>query len=110
MTLEWSEHPAARQELLDAVVWYDDQEHGLGYRLADELAVAVRLIRDWPDAAPLYRGRSRIPPIRAKGIDVFPYRIVYVVRDDEVIVIAYAHERRRPGYWRKRLSDIVEPH
>lgn len=107
MTFEWSEHPAARQELFDAVVWYDDQERGLGDRLADELAAGVQLIREWPDAAPLYRGRSRTPPIRAKGIDVFPYRIVYVVRDDEVIVVAYAHERRRPGYWRKRLSDIL---
>ena len=56
MTLEWSEHPAARQELFDAVVWYDDQERGLGDRLADELAAGVQLMREWPDAAPLYRG------------------------------------------------------
>jgi hypothetical protein len=39
------------------------------------------------------------------GAKVFPYGTVYFVRDDEVIVVAYAHERRRRGYWRDRLND-----
>lgn len=36
----------------------------------------------------------------------FPYHIVYFVQDDEPVVIAYAHQSRRPGYWRDRLEDI----
>ena len=36
--------------------------------------------------------------------DVFPYVIYYQNLDNQVEVIAIAHERRRPGYWRKRLK------
>ncbi|MBX3089269.1 type II toxin-antitoxin system RelE/ParE family toxin [Microbacterium istanbulense] len=104
--LPWREHPAAREEYLDALAWYDDQEAGLGNRLGDDLDNAVDFIREWPDSGPLYRGRQRIPRLRRKGTDVFPYGIIYFVRDDEVIVVAYAHERRRPGYWRRRLKDL----
>lgn len=106
MTLEWREHPAARAELFDALVWYDDQQPGLGERLADEFVQGVRFIREWPDAAPPYQSRGWTPPIRAKGIGHFPYRIIFVVRGREAVVVAYAHERRRPGYWRRRLGDL----
>ncbi|WP_454131724.1 hypothetical protein [Microbacterium lacticum] len=104
--LPWREHPAAREEYLDALAWYDDQEAGLGDRLGDDLDAGVDIIREWPDAAPPYRGRQRHPLIRRKGVEDFPYGIVYFVRDDEVIVVAYAHEKRRPGYWRSRLRDL----
>lgn len=104
--LSWREHPAAREELREAARWYEDQEAGLGDRLADEVAVGVASVRAWPNVAQLYRDHQRVPAIRRKGIEVFPYGIIYFVRDDEVIVVAYAHEKRRPGYWRERLESI----
>lgn len=76
MPLPWREHPAACEEYLDALAWYDDQEAGLGERLADDLDSGVDFIRAWPDAAPLYRARQRVPIIRRKGVEVFPYGIV----------------------------------
>jgi hypothetical protein len=33
----------------------------------------------------------------------FPFSSVYRMREDEVEIIAVAHGRRRPGYWRSRL-------
>jgi hypothetical protein len=33
----------------------------------------------------------------------FKFSIVYVVREDEVIVLALAPFRREPGYWKSRL-------
>lgn len=42
MTLRpWQEHPATRDEYLDAVAWYESQEAGLGERLAGNLDAAV---------------------------------------------------------------------
>jgi hypothetical protein len=32
----------------------------------------------------------------------FPYRVVYRNRPDEIVVVAVAHLRRRPGYWKNR--------
>jgi len=35
----------------------------------------------------------------------FAVVMVDVVRDEQIIVIAIAHTRRRPGYWRERLAN-----
>ncbi|RNI21684.1 type II toxin-antitoxin system RelE/ParE family toxin [Flexivirga caeni] len=104
--LPWRDHPAARAELRDAAIWYDDRDTGLGDRLLATARAEVSFIQSWPDAAPLYSGRRRVPVIRRKSVETFPYGIIYFVRDNEVIVVAYAHEKRRPGYWRKRLDDL----
>jgi toxin ParE1/3/4 len=32
-----------------------------------------------------------------------PYSIIYTETDDEIRVWAFAHHKRRPGYWKKRL-------
>ena len=32
----------------------------------------------------------------------FPFRIVYRSIGDRVLVVAIAHAKRRPGYWRDR--------
>jgi plasmid stabilization system protein ParE len=104
--LPWRAHPAARTELSDAAFWYERQEPGLGDRLVVQVAVAIDFVRAWPDASPLWRGRQRVPAVRRKSVKGFPYGVVYLVRDGEVIVIAYAHDKRRPGYWRSRLGGV----
>lgn len=58
------------------------------------------------DAAPLYRGRRRLPQVRRKSVDGFPYGIIYFVRDETLTVVAYAHSKRRPNYWQGRLRDL----
>lgn len=62
----------ARAEYLDVLAWYDNQEAGLGDRLADDIDGGVDFLRAWPDAAPPYPGRRRLPPIRRKSTEVFP--------------------------------------
>jgi hypothetical protein len=32
----------------------------------------------------------------------FPYSIVYKEAADKIMIVAIAHQRRRPGYWRRR--------
>ena len=32
----------------------------------------------------------------------FPYQIVYRVRPREIVIVALAHLKRRPGYWKHR--------
>ena len=36
----------------------------------------------------------------------FPYAVYYYEREEDIVVLAYAHEKRRPGYWRYRLRDV----
>jgi hypothetical protein len=44
------------------------------------------------------------PDIRSAKVKRFPYRVVYVVVGEDVDVIAVAHAKRRPAYWRRRLK------
>ncbi|MSP63343.1 MAG: hypothetical protein EXR72_23970 [Myxococcales bacterium] len=43
--------------------------------------------------------------VRRRVIERFPLTVVYLVRDDTLIIVAVAHQRRRPGYWMQRLRD-----
>jgi hypothetical protein len=38
-------------------------------------------------------------------LEPYPFSVVYVIRGDEVVIIAVAHHKRRPGYW---AIDTVE--
>jgi toxin ParE1/3/4 len=34
----------------------------------------------------------------------FPYNLVYEVHDDLLLIVAVAHQRRHPDYWRRRRT------
>lgn len=38
------------------------------------------------------------------GVTGFPYRVVYFVEHEVLTIVAVAHAKRRPGYWRDRAS------
>lgn len=104
MTLQKQEHPAAFAELRDAADWYEDQEPGLGEDFLDAVDSAVRQAAQWPGSAPKMRNWDRDPEIRSMRVQVFPYRVLYCATETSLIVLAYAHIRRRPGYWHPRIA------
>lgn len=40
--------------------------------------------------------------VRALPISRFPYSVIYRITPDAIIVLAIAHQRRRPAYWAQR--------
>ena len=40
--------------------------------------------------------------VRVRLMQRYPYSLVYIVRDPKIVIIAVAHQRRRPGYWLSR--------
>ena len=46
-------------------------------------------------------GRSRL---RECVLARLPYLIVYLDEDNEIVVVAFAHKKRRRGYWKSRLK------
>lgn len=42
-------------------------------------------------------------PARRCDLTSPPYSIIYVESDNEIRVWAFAHHRRKPGYWKRRL-------
>ena len=91
----------AFEELNDAIVYYEEQQAGLGLRLKDEVDQHVNWIL----------GNSTVPQIRRGGyrrvnLKVFPYYIAYIIREDTLWILAIAHGHRKPKYWIKRKNKI----
>ncbi|WP_417288361.1 hypothetical protein [Corynebacterium variabile] len=103
MTVVQREHPDAVAEFDAAVRWYEDQEPGIGLRLIDRAQQARDDISFWPNAAPQFTTADDGTVIRSKAVRGYPYRIVYAVEPDAILILAYAHVRREPGYWIHRL-------
>ncbi len=90
-------HEDADRELNDAADYYDAESPGLGTVFLDELEDGYDRILDNPNAAP-----EIDPGIRKLVLAKFPYNLIYEVGDDTALILAVAHQRRRPHYWRDR--------
>ena len=90
----------ARDELFVAAAWYDDQRRGLG----DEFLEAIDEALDRVAAAPLSYPQDRCYERARRALLVrFPFAVVFVVHNDDVRVVAFAHAKRLPNYWTKRV-------
>lgn len=41
--------------------------------------------------------------------NLFPYNVPYAVEKDTIVIVAVAHQTRRPSYWKARLSQLKSP-
>ncbi len=91
-------HPDALDELTAAAAYYADEVPRLGAEFLAEARRVTTLALAHPDVgAPMGGGRRRLL------FERFPYGLVYRVLPEEVVrVLAVAHLRRRPRYWRRR--------
>lgn len=96
MSRVFSIHETAEAEVNEAADFYDLEDPGLGNVFLDEVERAIEDISQHPEAAPLVRG------VRKKPLQKFPYSLVYSLRSDEIRLLAVAHQKRRPFYWRGR--------
>ncbi|WP_029144781.1 type II toxin-antitoxin system RelE/ParE family toxin [Microbacterium luticocti] len=104
MILRPQVHPEAEAEFLDAARYYETTQAGLGDEFDTEVTKAVDYIQWNPEAWPTFPGWDRLPVVRSRKVDVFPYRVVYFVRDDVLLIVAFAHQSRHPGYWKNRVD------
>lgn len=91
-------HPAAQAEFHAAQDYYEECVEGLGFDYRAEVRAALGVI-----AAAPQRWAVHSYGTRAYFVHRFPFAVVYLDLPDKVWVVAVAHLRRRPGYWRNRL-------
>lgn len=84
----------ARSELRDATAFYELEYAGLGRRFEEEIKKAVLRIALYPEAWSIERGQ-----VRKCVLHRFPYKILYSVENDHILIIAIAHQHRKPDYW-----------
>jgi toxin ParE1/3/4 len=92
----------AKKELSRSIDWYDRQREGLGGEFLNEFADAAATIRQNPKGFGLMLGRKAKREIRGYVMKRFPFAVVYEVLAREICIIAIAHGRKRPGYWKRR--------
>ena len=96
-------HPAALEELLAEIEYLEDAEPGLGEKYFSEVQRRVRQATRFPaSGAPILGFEARYD-VRRFGLRTFPAAVITASIRGELIVIAVAHTRRDPEYWRERL-------
>jgi len=90
-------HPDAETELNDAADYYALQSPGLDQQFIAEIEQALTQIVEFPEAAAPVRDRTR-----RKVLLGYPYSLMYSVTESAIRVLAVAHHKRRPFYWRGR--------
>jgi plasmid stabilization system protein ParE len=91
-------HPRAIAEARAARRWYAQRSSSVAAQFVVELDHAIAQITTAPPQWPPYLHGTRVYRLRR-----FPYLIVYSELVSAVQVIAVAHTKRRPGYWRRRV-------
>lgn len=91
----------AQIELEEEVKYFNEQQAGLGYEFAEEVADTIARILRYPQAWARLSKRTR--RCRTKR---FPYGVIYQIRGNKILIVAIMHLRRKPFYWRDRVKMI----
>jgi len=91
-------HPEAREELRNATRWYRTQNPFVSSEFRLAVTGSVRLIAQAPQ-----RWAEYLHGTRRFVIQRFPFSVVYLDDPELVTIIAIAHSKRKPGYWKNRL-------
>ncbi len=89
--------PMARIDFDDSFNWYASRNVVAAERFVDAIDVALARICADPESFPLVDRRHR-----ACSLSRHPFRIIYRYCDDHLLVVAVAHAKRKPGFWRHR--------
>lgn len=95
-------HAAAAEEAVEAVTWYENERPGLGADFEHAVSAALDMLEQ--EIVPLTSlpGNAGARGVKRLLLRRFPYAVIVREFDTEIFVIAFAHARRRPGYWRGR--------
>ena len=91
-------HPEAWVEFETAESWYRQRSPDAALRFLGGVYDALEEISQSPNTWPahLYGSRKYV-------LHRFPYTIIYRDTQSRTEILAIAHGRRRPGYWRGRI-------
>ncbi len=92
--------PLAEREVLGAARFYRDINPDAPARLFAAIDAALAKAAAIPKAC----AQAEIPPAQQVRLRRFPFRLIFIELETRLQVIALAHDRRRPGYWRRRVS------
>jgi plasmid stabilization system protein ParE len=93
-------HPGASKDYAAAFAWYCARGTALASDFEREIDRGIRLVFRNPLRWPKFDDQRRRLVVRK-----FPYSIIYELHGNDVVILAVAHGKRRPNYWRERSAD-----
>jgi plasmid stabilization system protein ParE len=91
-------HPAAEEEAAEAARWYGERSARAAAEFVEEVNRAIDIVRAAPRRWPIGLHGTRRFLLRR-----FPFALVYRELPSAIQLLAVAHGRRLPGYWKNRL-------
>jgi toxin ParE1/3/4 len=91
-------HPLAWEEVEESDVWYLARSVDASLDFLYRLDSAIEEILDAP-----HRWAKHLYGTRRYVMQSFPFSVIYLDDPDLVTIIAVAHSKRKPGYWKGRL-------
>jgi len=97
-------HPEVYNELEESRAWYEERVKNLGVDFLHAVDYAIDKICEFPGAWGWYEKKFSIRKILVQR---FPYAVIYRYRENLIQIIAVANLRRKPGYWKDRVSSYL---
>jgi hypothetical protein len=95
----------AAEEAEAAVRWYEKERVGLGAEFAGAIDAALDILEDGLVPLSPMPGHAGSKGAKRLILRRFPYDVVVVESREELVVVAFAHHSRKPGYWRNRTGS-----
>jgi toxin ParE1/3/4 len=89
----------AEEEMIEAAKYYEGEAQGLGADFLDDIQRTIDRILNNPRI-----GQTIDNQLRRSLCSCFPYSLIYAIDNDEVLIVAVAHQRRKPFYWKERIK------
>lgn len=90
-------HRLAAVELRTAYGWYSARNATIASQFLECIDQAIARVLSDPDSHPIDRKHFRCVRIRR-----YPYSLIFEHQEGRVLIVAFAHAKRRPGYWNRR--------
>jgi plasmid stabilization system protein ParE len=84
--------------------WYEARREHLGLEFFEAVDATIDQIVAMPGAGSRVRQLPAELAVRRRAVARFPYHVVYMELVTHIRVLAIAHDRRKPGYWKDRLE------
>ena len=89
--------PAAHEELLEAFEWYLSRSEQAADNFLAEVSRGMAVVARAPEIWPRFSENTRRYPLHR-----YPFSLLFRFQAGVVTIVAVAHQKRRPGYWRDR--------
>jgi plasmid stabilization system protein ParE len=86
--------------------YYEEQREHLGIEFFDAVDATIDHILEMPRAGALVPRMPPDLPVRRRAVARFPYHVVYLEVGTNIRILAIAHDRRKPGYWKDRVTRL----